>query len=303
MIVYNGASGGLGSYLAPALRDRSLSGAPLRSRLEDRAGLRRELAELSVPDQARDALLLQLAARVSVPACETDPEGARLTNVTHVLETVLEFATWAQSRGLRPRVLYVSSGHVYAASAAGVRIGEDAPTAPRSAYARTKFLAEQELRESAERRGFQLLVARVFGLVAPRQPAQYLLPGLLRRVRNRDVRGIPGLSYVRDYLDARDVCDALVALGAAGARSPWRHRVVNVCSGEGVALREVLRAVVKAVRPDEEETLMRAASEAPGRPDDVPWIVGDPSLFVNITSERPRKTSLAETIDDAVAAD
>jgi len=300
MILYNGATGGMGRYLEPTLRERGLTAIALKARLESRDELRRELA--SLPSCGTEALLLQLAARVSVPACEADPEGAYRTNVTHVRETVLAFVEWAESRGLRPRVLYVSSGHVYAGTSRGSRILERAATAPRSVYARSKLAAEQELRDHAAHRGFGLLIARVFGLVGPRQPQHYVLPGLIRRVRERALRGIPGLSFVRDYLDARDVCHNLVALGALESSSAWSGDAVNICSGEGVELRDVLRLAVRALRPEDEGELMAEAIEAPGRPDDVPWIVGDPSRFVALTSLEPRRIPLEHTIRDAIAA-
>lgn len=302
MIVYNGSTGGLGRYLAPALARRGLPSIALRSRLEDTSGLRRELANLATPD--REITLLQLAARVSVPACEADPEGTFDVNVTQTIATVEAFSGWAQEAGLEARVAYVSSGHVYAAAAPGTAIDEQSPLGPRSVYARSKLRAEEELRRFAAQRGFGLVIARVFGLVAPQQPPNYVLPGLIRRVRQRQLGGIPGLSYVRDYLDARDVCDDLLALAQAQTSlEDGDTRAVNVCSGEGITLRDLLLEVVRAVRPGDEGALLAETSEAPGRPDDVPWIVGDPSRFIALTSQAPRRLSPRDTIRDALAAD
>src|SRR5439155_15956129 len=132
------------------------------------------------------------------------------------------------SCGLAPRVVYVSSGHVYAAAQPGIRLTEHHPVAPRTVYARTKLAAEQALAERARARGCALIIARVFGLIAPRQPAHYVLPGLIRRVSEGRLEGVPGLSYYRDYLDSRDVCDVLIALAAQAGAEPT---VVNVCSG------------------------------------------------------------------------
>src|SRR6266568_4042469 len=100
MIVYNGSTGGLGRYLAQALARRGLRSIALRSRLEDAAGLRRELAGLV--RTGREITLLQLAARVSVPACEADPDGTFAVNVTHTVATIEAFSSWAQDAGLAP---------------------------------------------------------------------------------------------------------------------------------------------------------------------------------------------------------
>ncbi len=106
---------------------------------------------------------------------------------------------------------------------------------------------------------------------------------------------------MRDYLDARDVCDDLLALAQTSVEDEDAC-AVNVCSGEGITLRELLLEVVRAVRPGDEGALLAETSEAPGRPDDVPWIVGDPSRFIAMTSQAPRRLSPGDTIRDALAA-
>lgn len=250
----------------------------------------------------RDPVLIQMAARVSVPACEADPEGTHRLNVTSTLDTVGDFVAWARGMSLRPSVVYVSTGHVYAEHPTGHRITEDAPTAPRSVYATTKLRAEEGLRRSAEDLGFDIIIARVFGLIAPTQPANYLLPGLIGRVRDGRLAGIPGLTFVRDYLDARDVCEDLLSLAAQSGTSLQGPRVINVCSGRGVSIHDMLELIVRLVRPALAEELMAQASEAPGRPDDIAWIVGDPAAFVDLTGKQPQAIPLAQTVEDAWAS-
>jgi GDP-4-dehydro-6-deoxy-D-mannose reductase len=297
MILFNGATGSLGRFFSGTAGQRGLSVQALRSRLEDRAGLRRELAELPSPQGI--ATLVQMAARVSVPSCEADPEGALRTNVLDCTDTVLDFAAWANERGAVARVVYVSSGHVYATQPPGALANEMTPTAPRSVYAQSKLAAEQTLAERARGAGFDLTIARVFGLIAPQQPSNYVLPGLLRRVRERNLSGVPGLDYVRDYLDARDVCDALLDLIATEREQNVPH-VFNVCSGEPVSLRSIVTAIAALLAPDEAEVIAAQVTAAEGRQDDVPWIVGDPSKLIAALGHGARKRSLSETIRDAI---
>jgi nucleoside-diphosphate-sugar epimerase len=298
LILYNGSTGGLGRHLAGRIAARGLRGHPIESRLEDLSALAHELDPLDVED---GVTFLHLAARVSVPAAEADPDEAYLVNVSLARSAVETVLSWASRKRADLRVIYVSTGHVYSAPRGHVRLTESADVAPRSVYARTKLEAEGELALIASAAGVPFLVARIFGLMAPGQAAHYLLPGLMDRVRRNDLTAIPGLDFVRDYLDARDVCEDLLLLGTV----PWSNEntIINVCSGVPTGIRAVLAAVVEELRPSDAEDLARAASAAPGRPDDIDWLVGDPSRFVTVTGSPPQRIPLATTVRDAAAAE
>ena len=295
MILYNGASGGLGRYLAGPLSGLEEPSHALTARLEDQSGL---AAELNLLDAGGAVTFIHLAARVSVPACESDPSGAHRTNVVLARSTVETVIDWALRRGADARVIYVSSGHVYAAQPDGSRLSEDAPLGPRSVYAQTKLAAEQELLALASTRGVPIMVARVFGLLAPRQAPNYVLPALIERARSGQLDGIPGLDFVREYLDARDVCQNLLLLAAAGVSD--RSVVANVCSGVPVTIRQLLRATLGEIDLKRADDLAQAAVAAPGRSDDIRWLVGDPSLFISLAGSHPQRTPLSRTVADAV---
>lgn len=297
MILYNGASGGLGRFLAPALHRSGQRGHVLGARLEDRSGLNAELARIQ-PDGP--VTFIHLAARVSVPACEADPETARLINVDSARNTVEAVINWATTRRVTISVMLVSTGHVYAAQREPRRLSEEDPVGPRSVYAETKLAAEAALETVTSQMGVPYLVARVFGLLAPGQPSHYVLPGLIERARSGKLEGIPGLDFARDYLDARDVCENLLAL-AGGWPGPDK-KIVNVCSGIPVTIRELLQSVLLALDPEEPPAGLGDATPGPGRPDDVSWIVGDPTRFRHLTGEEPRRLSLQQTVADAVRA-
>lgn len=297
MIFFNGATGSLGQMFAPALAAAGREGVRLDARLEDREGLRCELEAHAERARGRAVWLVQMAAKVSVPACEADPAAAHKTNVEDTLATVGEFAAWAELHGSTPHVWYVSSGHVYASAPHGTRLRETDPLEPRSVYARTKLAAERALAEHAQQRGYALRIGRVFGLLAPRQPANYMLPGLIRRVRERALAGVPGLSFYRDFLDARDVCRVLVAL----CRTPVPNPLVNICSGDPVQLRVLVERLAQLIAPAEAETLLSQLVEAPGRADDVPFIAGDPSLLERELCGPARSITLEQTLRDTIA--
>jgi nucleoside-diphosphate-sugar epimerase len=189
----------------------------------------------------------------------------------------------------------VSTAHIYAPVQPPRRIQESDPIAPRSVYAKTKYEAEVALRELGKEQQVDILIARVFGIVAPSQPANYVLPGLLRRLREKDSSPIPGLRNVRDYLDARDICAHLVDLAALAEWPP--NGLINVCSGEPTVIADLWTLLVNAI-PSAKS--LPAPREAFGRPDDIPWIVGDPDRLVQLLGHSPRLTPLHKTIKDAL---
>lgn len=297
MIIYNGRTGGLGRFLAGAADSAGHAAHALTARLEDDGGL---VSELEAIEPVGPVTFIHLAARVSVPACEADPEAAHRVNVHQAHSTVSRVIDWAGRRGITLRVIYVSSGHVYAEAPPGTRLDEEAPTGPRSVYARTKLEAERELHSLCEAHAVDITVARVFGLIAPLQAPHYVLPSLISRVRSRRLDQVPGLDYSRDYLDARDVCDDLLLL-ATSVQPGWA-RIVNVCSGTPITIRELLSAVARAADPEAAARLMETATAAPGRLDDITWLVGDPSRFGILTGHAPQRIALSTTVAEAVAA-
>ena len=304
MIYFNGSTGGLGRHLGPLLRRRGVSHRALATRIEQANTLASELDAMS-PNSGSAVALIHLAAMVSVPSCEENPELARAVNVDGAFRYVDNFVRWSVERDYRPVVVYVSSGHVYAPPIQGSPLGEGAPVEPRSVYAQTKLDAEVELAGLASRHGFTLIISRVFGLIAPGQSAHYVLPALIERVRQNDVAGIPGLSNVRDYLDARDVVGHLHNLAEWSLdRSLSRPMKVNVCSGVGVSIDDVLEAIIEVVSGADTakaEAIRRSVSEAPGRPTDVAWLVGSPLRLQELTSRPAQSISLQSTVRDAVA--
>jgi nucleoside-diphosphate-sugar epimerase len=298
MILWNGSSGSLGAYFGPAVAARSQQGSALRARLADRAALLAELDAVAPrPTAGARLLFVHMAAMVSVPACEREPEQALQTNVTDSVATVRAICDWARGKQLDPAVVYVSTGHVYAAQPAGTLVSEAHPTAPRSVYARTKLEAERRLQEACAALGVSCLVARVFGLLAPKQPPHYVLPGLIRRVREEQVQAVPGLSFVRDYLDARDVCRVLLDLAQL---RPFPEGVLNLCSGEPLALRDLITLIIRTVQPSAAERLIGALGEAPARPDDIPWIVGDAARLTALLGRGARHILPEQTLRDAL---
>jgi GDP-4-dehydro-6-deoxy-D-mannose reductase len=169
------------------------------------------------------------------------------------------------------RVLIPSSALVYAG--ADRPLTEDEPLLPDSPYGVSKLAQELLGRHASER--VQVLIARAFNHIGPGQNPMFAAAGFARRIADIE-RGqwapeisVGNLDARRDLTDVRDTVRAyrlIVDRGRPG-------RAYNVCSGEAIAIGELLdRLIAKARVP---VTIRR--DPARYRPNDLPLLLGDPT--------------------------
>ncbi len=197
-----------------------------------------------------------------------NPEVLAAANITAVYDLVT-----AMTQARTPvRLVQIGSAAEYGRAEEGVPVTETAPTQPASLYGVTK-LAGTKLTEVARMAGLDAVVLRVFNVVGAGAPEDGLpgrAAGQLREAmaRGTDIRLGP-LDAVRDFVDARDVADAILAAAAAPALP---HSVINVGSGHGVASRALVRELL-AISGYEaavhEDALGSARSAA------MPWMQAD----------------------------
>jgi GDP-4-dehydro-6-deoxy-D-mannose reductase len=149
-------------------------------------------------------------AAVSVPrACgQLDPVGRAWS--VNVLGTrrVLQLAAGLPQR---PRVLLVSSSHVYApVDAPTAVVREDAPLAPPGAYGKTKLAAEGELLRAVAAGGLDGYIARSFLHAGPRQDPRLMLSEWCRQLADDNAQAIRVLN-LDSYFDMSDVRDVVRA--------------------------------------------------------------------------------------------
>jgi nucleoside-diphosphate-sugar epimerase len=301
IVFFNGATGGVGQYMIGECFERGVEAHPIKSRLEDPLGLLSEL-EATPRGGDPDVVWIQLAGISNVPACELHPSQARQINVLDTIQTVKTFSDWCRKENLNGAVVFLSSCLVYASQEWGQLLSESSPLAPRSAYAKTKLEAEERLMDLVADLGLHLIVARGFGVLGPDQQAPYLLPQLIMELQKNEVPelSIAGLDNVRDFVDARDLCRGLLELGlvALKERSPTQH-IVNLCRGQATTLRQILRALLAKMQHSDPESVLAQLQTGETRPDDIPWIVGNPAKLLQILGHNPLRYTLDQTLEDA----
>ena len=291
-ILITGGAGYIGSTIASALEDAGHTPVILDSLITGRAEFTRGRAFYQ-GDIADEALLRRIfsehpdiyatihcAALIVVPDSTARPYEYYTENVS---KSLVLFKT-LRDLGC-PRVVFSSSASLYDL-VPGFMVTEDAPLKPGSPYARTKYMMEMILRDFCAAYGMQGIALRYFNpigadpqlrsglplkdpsLVVGRMVmvAQGLLPEFLITGTDYPTRDGTG---VRDYIHVWDLAQAHVAavldFDGAFARAgnpPDNYLVINLGTGKGVTVREILTAFEKVYGQQINKR------EAPRRPGD-----------------------------------
>jgi GDP-4-dehydro-6-deoxy-D-mannose reductase len=241
--------------------------------------------------------IVHLAGISSVAWSHQHPEETHRVNVrgtANLLDAVRKAVP-------RARVLLVGSGEEYGRLERGARAVETMQLAPLSPYATSKAEAERLGREAARASGLAVVLLRPFNHLGRGQASQFVMPSFARQLV-AIARGecaplvqVGDLNPVRDFTHVADVVDAYLLLLERG----MPEEVYNVCSGQGLSIREVLDAL-------QELAGTRAEIRVdPGRlrPTEIPWLVGDPSKLERLGWQRRRQVrdALRDVLEEARA--
>lgn len=201
--------------------------------------------------------------------------------------------TAAASLAHRPRILYVSTGLVYAA--ADEPRGEGDAIAPHGMYAAAKYAGEVCLQRLGEAGGVQVVIARAFNHIGPGQSDAFVVPTIARQVagipigHSGTVRLAVGRA-VRDFCDVRDVVRSYRLLIDSAPVGQY-----NIGSGEGIEIAELTRLMLQVAGVSAEVLAERDFS------------LGEPRSLVADTSKVEslgwqRRYSLRDSVRDVLDA-
>ncbi len=203
-----------------------------------------------------------------------------------------------EAASTRPRLIHLASAAEYGRTPEGAAVDESAPTRPAGPYGVTKLAATQLLALSRAQGRVDGLALRVFNVLGPDMP-EHTLPGsILSRILQAKVAGLASietgpLGAVRDFVDVRDVVQAVVA---AATCAPTLVAVVNIGSGEGHTAEELVGGIARRLGYRGE---VRPSGTGSPRSADVSWQVADIGLARDVLGWTPQCSF--EDACDAVA--
>jgi GDP-4-dehydro-6-deoxy-D-mannose reductase len=284
-VLITGVTGFVGGHLADALLERGgvelfgSSRSPATNRLPESCHDRVALRACDPCDGASVEALLRevrpdqifhLAGYAHAGRSIQEPDAAWAGNLTATRTLYDAVHRW----GGKPRILYVSSGFVYGDVDADNRaFVEDHPLQPITPYAASKAAADIASYQYTRFPDLDIVRARPFNNIGPRQSAEYAVPNFARQIAAIEQGKQPpfletgNLTASRDLTDVRDIVRAYLLIVERGQSGD----VFNVASGEAHSMKDVLDRLLAQARVRVEvrtqAKLMRAAENLHHRGD------------------------------------
>jgi UDP-arabinose 4-epimerase len=251
------------------------------------------------------AAVMHFAAFAYVGESGTDPALYYRNNVIGTL-TLLD----AMREAGVDRIVFSSTCATYGLPEV-MPIAETTPQCPVNSYGETKLTIERALYWYAQAYGLRSVALRYFNAAGcdrageigeEHDPETHLIPLVLRAALGSGPPvSILGTDYptpdgtaVRDYIHVEDLASAHVLaleyLARGGAST-----ALNLATGQGYSVREIIAAVARAVGHDVPQR------EAPRRPGDPPALVADPSLARATLAWQTQYSDLDTIIGSALA--
>jgi UDP-glucose 4-epimerase len=257
--------------------------------------IRDYIAVENILEKNNFAGIVHTAALKAVGESVEKPDQYKEVNFT----ATAELLKLAQKLGIK-KFLFSSTAAVYGSPDTMEPCKENGPLAPISPYGSTKLDAESKVTEFINTPGNSGTSLRFFNVVGTESQelldnsVENLVPIVLGKLNKGEAPVIFGTDYptkdgtcVRDYVDVRDIAQAhLVAANATGAIPP----IINVGTGRGASVREIIKLVLDAVNKSDTEVI-----EAPRRAGDPAFLCANVDLAATELGFKSRY-SLEESI-------
>jgi GDP-6-deoxy-D-talose 4-dehydrogenase len=227
-----GAAGFTGRYMNAALRQRGYEVVGLESSGSSSCDLTNAEETLRAVHAAKPDVVVHLAA-VSFVGHGNAEDFYRVNvfGTLNLLDALSQLDTPPR------RVLIASSANVYGTPPIEV-LDETACPQPVNHYGNSKLVMEHMVRTWFDR--LPIVITRPFNYTGPGQADHFLIPKIVRHFRQRaPVIELGNLHVSRDFSDIEDVIAAYIALLDSDVRS----EIVNLCSGRGIALLDVIHTM------------------------------------------------------------
>ena len=272
-VLVTGASGFVGAQAVPLLQANGFEVHGVSSRPQPpAAGMRWHHADLLGPDAAarvvadvRPSHLLHLAWYAEPGKYWTDPANARWVEASMRL-----VKAFREAGGRRAVVAGTCAEYDWNS---GLCREQVTPLKPATVYGRCKHEMQELLESYSRETGLSGAWGRIFYVYGPGEPAQRLVPSVIRSILSNAPAKCTSGEQERDFLHVQDVSRAFVTLLESGHQG-----AINIASGRATPVKELASEIARQLRrPD--LLLLGALRSAENDP---PSIVGDAGTLTRL---------------------
>lgn len=227
----------------------------------------------SMPDK-----VFHLAAQTFVPTSWTSPASTVAVNVDGTVNLLEAIRTTCSKDTF---VFCQGSSEEYGlVHPEECPIKETHPLRPLSPYGVSKVATDYFGYQYAKSYGMNILRVRTFNQTGPRRGDVFVDSNFAKQIalleqkneRNPEIF-VGNLDAIRDFTDVRDTVRAYWML----SEKMWHGEVINVCSGNGKSMKQVLQKLVGYSTLS--STIKITIDSTRSRPSDVPLLIGDNTLL------------------------
>ena len=240
VVAYDNLSRGRREYLPQGVR-------LIEGDIRDAARVK-ETVSASRPDW-----VIHLAAMHFIPDCIARPQETIDVNVEGT-RRMLEACHGSSVRS----VVFASSAAVYAPTDRPC-VEDATPLRPLEVYGESKVAAEQLVHAFHEETGTPVSILRLFNAIGRNETNPHVVPHIFESLQTSDAIRLGNIAPCRDYIDTRDVAEAMLAVAGG---SPGL-RVFNVGTGVAYSVKDIVeslrRILGRSITVMQEPLRMRAS--------------------------------------------
>ena len=194
--------------------------------------------------------------------------------LTHINSDLPALIVHLAARHKAKAVVIAGSSAEYLTPTGFQNIIEQDPLEPSKVYGATKAIGGQLALQQGTSLDIPVGVARIFNVYGPGEAAHRLLPSLLSQLQHGHAVPLSLGTQIRDFIYVDDVCAGLWHMARGLMNRQIAPNAYNLCTGTGNSVADFAKAVARIGEYD--ASLLRFGA-LPLRPDDVAYLVGDPT--------------------------
>ena len=180
--------------------------------------------------------IFNLAALIGIPYSYTAMNSYVSTNINGTQNLLNIFLKIKASK-----LILTSTSEVYG-SALYTPINEKHPLQPQSPYSASKISSDNLGLSYFNSFGFPITIVRPFNTFGPRQSARAVIPTIINQLANGNIIKLGNVDTIREFNYVNDVVEAIFLISKSAKTI---GNVTNICSGQGVKIRELVDIISK----------------------------------------------------------